>query len=336
MDNKKRVMVLFWLILFGWCLNSVNVLSWNSHYFLTELTIMNNQWINDLPEVQVTPYDYKQIDPSEYNPGFVVKYIQEEIGGKTKARDILINYSDEPDWDLDTNLDLNKIQSLTGGSQGYRHMYFSIGGGILQVGEAPQRAEHFWEMAKMAFDKGDDYWGFRFFSRAIHYLEDLSQPYHTYPAPVEILVQKLFNIKKLTVLVTNAHYGYEDFNGYLFNHKREEFLALLPQVSTIKIDSVEEAAIEISRQARKDFDSSFQETLKLFPVLNNDERLITLTREEIIRIANLKESAKLVSLMKEDILLGLDYLNGFLNLLKEYLVSKNKLFLVVEENWLKI
>lgn len=332
MDNKKKAVVLFWLIMAIYCLNSAIVFSWNSHYFLTELAIMNNRWIDDFPAMEVTPYRYAQIDKNDYNPEFVVKYIQEEMGGKTKARDILLNYSDEPDWDLDTNLNLNKLQNLTGGSQGYRHMYFSLGGGLFKAGEAPEGAEHFWEMAKIAFNNGDDYWGFRFASWALHYLEDLSQPYHTYPAPLEMLVQKLFNIKKLTILVTNAHYGYEDFNGYLFNHKREGFFALLPRVSTVKIDNVREAAIEISEQARKDFTSSFQETLKLFPILNNEEHLITLTPAEIMRIANTKESGKLIELMKKDILLGLGYFNGFFDLLKEFLTSKNKLFLVAVKN----
>jgi len=317
MKLKKKISIFILLTLSVLILNSVSVFSWNSHFFYTELAIKNNDWINNFPEIEITPYTYADIDHDEYNPKFVIKYVEGEIGEKVKASDILINYSDEPDWDLDTDLDLNKIQALTGGSQGYRHMYFSVFGGLMKAGEAPKRANHFFEMSKIAFRKGDNYWGFRFAARAIHYLEDLSQPYHTYPAPLDVLFKKFFNVKKLTVLVTNAHYGYEDFNGYLFEQKKEEFYNLLPEVKTVKMDDVVDSAIKLSKEARKDFTLSYRETMKYFPVLDNDQELIILKGEEIIKIANSTDNQELINLMKKDILLGLGYLNGFYNLLKE-------------------
>jgi hypothetical protein len=317
MKLKKKISILILLILSVLALSSINVFSWNSHFFYTELAIKNNDWINSFPEIEITPYIYEDVDRDEYNPEFAIKYVEGEIGGKTKVSDILINYSDEPDWDLDTNLELNKIQALTGGSRGYRHMYFSVFAGLLKAGDAPKRANHFFEMSKIAFGKGDNYWGFRFAARAIHYLEDISQPYHTYPAPLDVLFKKYFNVKKLTVLVTNAHYGYEDFNGYLFKHKKEEFYNLLPEVKTIKIDDVADSAIKLSKEARKDFTVSYRETMKLFPLLDNDQELLILEEQDIIRVVNSKESQILIDLMKKDILLGLGYLNGFFNLLKE-------------------
>ncbi|MGB6606731.1 MAG: hypothetical protein WBF28_02850, partial [Atribacterota bacterium] len=178
MKLKKKISIFILLILSVLIFSSINVFSWNSHFFYTELAIKNNNWINNFSEIEITPYTYEDIDQDEYNPEFVTKYVEGEIGEKTKASDILINYSDEPDWDLDTNLELNKLQALTGGSQGYRHMYFSVFAGLLKAGDAPKRANHFFEMSKIAFGKGDNYWGFRFAARAIHYLEDVSQPYH--------------------------------------------------------------------------------------------------------------------------------------------------------------
>jgi len=317
MKFKKKISIFILLILSVLILSSVNVFSWNSHFFYTELAIKNNDWINNFPEIEVTPYTYEDIDRDEYNPEFVIKYVEGEIGEKVKASDILINYSDEPDWDLDTNLELNRLQALTGGSQGYRHMYFSVFGGLLKAGDAPKRANHFFEMSKVAFGEGDNYWGFRFAARAVHYLEDISQPYHTYPAPLDVLFKKFFNVKKLTVMVTNAHYGYEDFNGYLFKHKKDEFYNLLPEVKTVKMDDVADSAIKLSKEARKDFTLSYRETMKLFPILDNDQELLILEEQEIIRVANSKESQKLIDLMKKDILLGLGYLNGFFDLLKE-------------------
>jgi len=317
MKFKKKIPLYLLLILSILILGSANVFSWNSHYFYSELSIKNNDWVNNFPEIEVTPYTYQEIDQDEYNPEFIIKYVNEEIGEKVKASDILIKYSDEPDWDLDTNLQLNKIQALTGGSQGYRHMYFSVFCGLLKAGAAPWRANHFFEIAKIAFGKGDNYWGFRFAARAIHYLEDISQPYHTYPAPLDVLFKNFFNVKKLTVLVTNAHYGYEDFNGYIFKHKKDEFYNILPEVKTVKMDDIVKAAIKLSKEARKDFTLSYRETMRLFPVLDNDREFIVLKEQEIIRVANSKESQKLVDLMKKDMVLGLGYLNGFFELLKE-------------------
>ena len=315
--SKKKLLLIILLILHILILASLNVFSWNSHYFYTELAIKNNNWINHFPEIKVTPYTYQNIDKDEYNPDFILKYIEEKIGDFVKASDILIKYSDEPDWDLDTNLKLNKIQALTGGSQGYRHMYFSVFAGLLKAGKAPQRANHFFEMAKIAFKKGDEYWGFRFSARALHYLEDVSQPYHTYPAPLNVLFSKYFNVKKLTILVTNAHYGYEDFNGYLFENKKNEFYSLLPKVKTYEMKDVVQGAREISKQARKDFVSSYKETMKLFPVLENDKELVTLTEQEIMQKANSDESKRLIVFIKKDILMGLNHLNGFLKLLED-------------------
>jgi len=208
------------------------------------------------------------------------------------------------------------LQNLTGGSQGYRHMYFSVFAGLLKVGKAPQRANYFFEMAKIAFKKNDYYWGFRFTARALHYLQDVSQPYHTYPAPLDVIFKKYFNVKKLTILVANAHYGYEDFNEYLFENKKDEFYALLPRVETIEMDDIIKGTIEISKAARKDFVLSYRETMKLFPVLDNENELITLTEQEIMQVANSKESKVLIDLIKKDIQKGLNYLNGFFDLLK--------------------
>jgi hypothetical protein len=57
--------------------------------------------------------------------------------------------------------------------------------------------------------------------------------------------------------------------------------------------------------------------MKLFPVLDNDQELLILEEQEIIKVANSPDSQELINLMKKDILLGLGYLNGFFDLLKE-------------------
>lgn len=57
--------------------------------------------------------------------------------------------------------------------------------------------------------------------------------------------------------------------------------------------------------------------MKLFPIFDNDQELLILEEQEMVRIANSPDSQELIDLMKKDILLGLGYLNGFFDLLKE-------------------
>ena len=50
---------------------------------------------------------------------------------------------------------------------------------IFAQGDTPNRVEFYFEKSREAFSNGDLYWGFRFLARCIHYLEDVSNPYHT-------------------------------------------------------------------------------------------------------------------------------------------------------------
>ncbi|GAI74385.1 unnamed protein product, partial [marine sediment metagenome] len=45
MKLKKKISIYILLILSVLILSSVNVFSWNSHYFYTELAIKNNDWV---------------------------------------------------------------------------------------------------------------------------------------------------------------------------------------------------------------------------------------------------------------------------------------------------
>ncbi|MBA7482633.1 hypothetical protein ES707_18126 [subsurface metagenome] len=102
-----------------------------------------------------------------------------------------------------------------------------------------------------------------------------------------------------------------------FKYKKDEFYSILPEVKNVKMDDIVKAAIKLSKEARKDFTLSYRETMKLFPVLDNDQELLILEEQKIIKIANSPDSQELINLMKKDILLGLGYLNGFFDFLEE-------------------
>lgn len=110
----------------------------------------------------------------------------ENKGQRLSARQVLAGYSGEPDWGMDKGLDVSRHQKLMGGtdpkqtsSQGFRHMSFLLG----TMGEAPQRAQLFFDLGAKAIKKGHEYWGFRLTALGLHYLEDMGTPVHTNMLP---------------------------------------------------------------------------------------------------------------------------------------------------------
>ena len=82
MKLKKKIPILILLILSVLIFSSINVFSWNSHFFYTELAIKNNNWINNFSEIEITPYTYEDIDQDEYSPEFVTKYVEGRLEKK--------------------------------------------------------------------------------------------------------------------------------------------------------------------------------------------------------------------------------------------------------------
>ena len=45
------------------------------------------------------------------------------------------------------------------------------------------RVQQYLGLARFAFESGHDYWGYRFLGWALHYVQDLTQPYHSKALP---------------------------------------------------------------------------------------------------------------------------------------------------------
>ncbi len=113
----------------------------------------------------------------------------QQLGGHPSAREVIVIYSDEPDWKMDDEVPrLVSSNSMAEASSGtatraLRHFWTpkeEILGVRLDTGqETDKRMQLFYELALIAFDSGHDYWGYRFLGNAVHYLEDMSQPFHT-------------------------------------------------------------------------------------------------------------------------------------------------------------
>jgi len=137
-------------------------------------------------------------DPSRAGPPGGI-YVQTRQAEAIQAREILCTFSDEPDWGMDQ--DLFSVAQYGYGScpfgpghgpssQAPFHMAFlhenplvmalrpSLGRSFMG-----ERIQLFFALAGLAIESGVDYWGWRFAAWAMHYLQDITQPYHARPFP---------------------------------------------------------------------------------------------------------------------------------------------------------
>jgi hypothetical protein len=215
------------------------VYGWNSHGLTLSYVLQNVSWLTKYSNITITEYSYKDIDTVPINPNFQIKYLDGKIGGKTTAVAILTAYADEPDWDMDTNLNLSKLQILTGGSQGWRHQYYGLG--LIRLGVGPERAQYWFDLAKKAHDKGDDYWMFRFLARGLHQIEDLTCPYHTIPVPTGVIFKNITKLSKLITMGKNHHYNMEEYQGQQIMLKNPNWINCLVKepLLDVKVESIE-------------------------------------------------------------------------------------------------
>jgi hypothetical protein len=185
------------------------------------------------------------------NKGYVFKV--DDLGKITTAASVLSQFSDEPDWGMDQLL-FRKDQypsiwksdyAYMGGSdpndpvptQAFRHMYweaFRINQPsatfklptFKSMGQAPARGAIFMALAKRAKELHLDYWSYRFMANALHYLEDVSQPYHSVQTPTKEFWELPFTdkihgdgltqfITQVTHIITYYHFNFEDYVALL-------------------------------------------------------------------------------------------------------------------------
>ncbi|MBT9130037.1 MAG: hypothetical protein DDT42_00365 [candidate division WS2 bacterium] len=246
---KKTVLV---LVLGFIMLLPTNVFGWSEHGLMTAQVIGSLSWVKDYNNITITPYTYHKYDNSVYNEKFIIKYLEGSVGDKTDALTILSIYSDEPDWDMDTDLNLSRFQILTGNSQGYRHQRYVAFGGLLRAGVAHKRVQHFYNLSRIAFKNNDAYWGFRFLARSLHFLQDLTQPQHALPAPNNIIIREIIDIRSFTIMCVNHHLTLEDYyQTTQIKNGNEEYIKTLREAKPARIRNPYKSAIIASRRARR-------------------------------------------------------------------------------------
>ena len=129
-----------------------------------------------------------------------------QAGESVSAIDVLATASDEPDYGLDIGLYTNNSgplgaaygfgeqpfgnPALSYGSQAPFHMAFQHEDPVLALAapfsrksQAGYRELQYTSLSRYAFAHGHPYWGWRFAGLALHYVQDLAQPYHARMIP---------------------------------------------------------------------------------------------------------------------------------------------------------
>jgi hypothetical protein len=92
------------------------------------------------------------------------------------------------------------------------------------MGLAPERAALFIELSRQARAAGRGYWSARFLANALHYLEDVAQPFHASQTPTKrFLFMPLFDrdhgagtdhyVLQVQNIIAYYHYAFENFVG---------------------------------------------------------------------------------------------------------------------------
>lgn len=242
-----------------------SVQAWDGHDIITHQSLRDFEQLELM--LEETPYLYDDVDDSMYNLEFELVYLHAD-GEPFSALDVLTAYASEPDWDLDTNLQLSRLQVMTGGSHGWRHQRYALLGGVIVLGVAPERAEHFYQMALHAHAEEDLYWAFRFLARSLHYMQDMGQPYHALPMPVShFLTRHWLNIADATIVAENLHFALEGYVEHQLAQGYLPFLEALQGSAYTEIRDVKQAAIDLNEKARGVVMEQYDLTQEVWPDL---------------------------------------------------------------------
>jgi hypothetical protein len=175
-------------------------------------------------------------------------------GQMVKASDVFTSATDEPDYGLDIKLWSDSgtefgrrygfgdqpfgNPKLEYGSQAPFHMGFYHEATVVNwtatqlTHTLPEYRIHlFLSLSRLAFQSGHLYWGWRFAGMGAHYIQDLTQPYHTKVLPGESTFRLIYSgaIDKIGMHGQKEHFIEQASNEHLALEKRAYCAALQSQ-----------------------------------------------------------------------------------------------------------
>ncbi len=191
--------------------------------------------------------------PEQANSSY--RFVSLKAGDQVAPLAVLASATDEPDYGLDINLwsdspsEWGKVYGFEALPFGNPALYFStqapfhmgfynedrvlyLAAPFIKKTFPLLRIHQYSSLAALAFRTGHTYWGWRFTGLALHYVEDLTQPYHASLSPGNSSV-KLIGINLLAmagfpkmkdqmiVLLSNRHLALEKYqNQLIYNAAR--------------------------------------------------------------------------------------------------------------------
>jgi hypothetical protein len=201
------------------------------------------------------------------------RYVAVKVGDTVSALEVVSTASEEPDYGLDINCwddspgEWGKTYgfgtlpfgnpALPYSTQAPFHMGFLHESSILYKAAPfvqrtfPQlRVHQYSTLASMAFRTGHPYWGWRFAGLALHYIQDLSQPYHSRLSPgnatwkllgINILAMVGFPKMKedMIVLLSNRHLVIDKYQAQLVREatRHQKDIAAVKELGRMDRDS---------------------------------------------------------------------------------------------------
>ncbi len=193
------------------------------------------------------PLPYSQVSTLPPTPSTVLSYFALQPGDMVDPLTVLATASDEPDYGLDINLfedspsEWGKVMGL--GSQPFGnpslpystqapfHMGFYheskliyLAAGFVKRTYPLLRNYQLSNLSVLAFRTGHPYWGWRFAGMSLHYLQDLTQPFHASLSPgndaltlVGINALAMAGMPKwkndMVILLSNRHLVLENYQS---------------------------------------------------------------------------------------------------------------------------
>ncbi len=224
----------------------VVVMKWIQTRLEKEVPLPVGNWSDALPSDPTNEPPRLRARYSEIASLLLLQQRAELKSAEAKTYSELLRIAaEDPDHGIDADLpdsaDPSDDRRFMGGtkgpgSQGFRHMYWSGWNwrnpiSTFQIpthalGQSPDRIDLLANEARDKIRKGDSVWGLRLLGWTLHYLQDLTQPFHTvqFPSlrmtplssflfwpPTEIFSHV---IQETSRVVTNYHWAYEGYARY--------------------------------------------------------------------------------------------------------------------------
>ena len=197
------------------------------------------------------PLPHARVDTLPEQPNSQLRFVEIKAGDAVAPLNVLASATDEPDYGLDINL-WEDSPSEWGKAYGFGALPFG-NPALYYATQAPfhmgffhedrliylaapfvkktfpmMRVHQYTSLAALAFKTGHPYWGWRFTGLALHYLQDLTQPYHASLSPgnaslkligINVLAMAGFPRLKdeMIVLLSNRHLALEKYQNQLIS-----------------------------------------------------------------------------------------------------------------------